>query len=139
MNYKQLTRRRHDRAGAAAVELAIVLPLFFMVIFGMIEFGRGMMAMQIITNAAREGARSCAVSPLTETEVATICSDYAEACGINGLTTIVTPDPTTAIRGEPVAVNVSVNFSDIAWLPPFWAKNTVLRSASTMRKEREFD
>ena len=40
------------RKGAAAVEFALVMPLFFMLILGIIEFGRAIMVEQIITNAA---------------------------------------------------------------------------------------
>ena len=133
------TGARRDRKGVAAVEMAIVLPLFFMLIFGIVEFGRAMMCMQILTNAAREGARACAVSPLTKEEVETVCQEYASSCGINGLAVVVTPDPTTVVRGEPVEVKVSISFQDVAFMPPFYAKNAVLESASTMRKEREFD
>ena len=125
--------------GAAAVEMAVVLPLFFMIIFGIVEFGRAMMALQIITNSAREGARACAVRPLTESEVEDICVEYAEACGVNGITVDVVPDPTTVTRGDPVEVKVEVKFTDVSWLPPFWNRDTILSSASTMRKEREFD
>jgi len=127
------------RKGAAAVEMAIVLPIFFIMVFGIIEFGRGMMALQIITNSAREGARACAVNPMTRSEVEAVCVDYAEACGITGISVTISPDPTLVIRGEPVEVKVDVDYTDIAWLPPFWNKNTVLSSASTMRKEREYN
>ncbi len=39
------------------VEFAIVAPIFFLLIFGMIEFGRVVMVQQLLTNASREGAR----------------------------------------------------------------------------------
>lgn len=127
------------RRGVAAVEMACVLPLFFLMFFGIVEFGRAMMCMQVLTNTAREGARACAVQPMTAAEVEQVCTDYAAGCGIAGIAVVVSPDPTTVIRGEPVTVSVSVNFADVAFLPPFYAKNTVLNSKSVMRKEREFD
>lgn len=43
--------------GATAVEFAIVLPLLVLLIFAMIEFGLYLFNRQVITNAAREGAR----------------------------------------------------------------------------------
>jgi len=132
-------RIANQRRGVAAVEMAFVLPLFLMLIFGIVEFGRAMMCMQILTNAAREGARACAVSPLTQDEVETICADYASGCGVAGVTATVSPDPTTVIRGEPVTVTVSVNFADVALMPPFYMKDGTLTSQSVMRKEREYD
>ncbi|HVA87282.1 MAG TPA: TadE/TadG family type IV pilus assembly protein [Candidatus Saccharimonadales bacterium] len=38
-------------------EFALVAPLFFLLVFGLIEFGRAMYYVQILNNAAREGAR----------------------------------------------------------------------------------
>lgn len=43
--------------GQAAVELAFVLPVFFLLIFGIIEGGRLIFTYNELTNAAREGAR----------------------------------------------------------------------------------
>ena len=45
------------RKGAAAVEFAIIAPLLFTIIFGIIEFGLLFFDKQVITNASREGAR----------------------------------------------------------------------------------
>lgn len=44
--------------GAAAVELALVLPVLLMIIFGIIDFGRMLNAQVTLTEAAREGARA---------------------------------------------------------------------------------
>ncbi|HYG97971.1 MAG TPA: TadE/TadG family type IV pilus assembly protein [Terriglobales bacterium] len=49
-------RIRHQRGGTL-VEAAIVLPLLFMFLFAIIEFGRAFNMYQTMTNAAREGAR----------------------------------------------------------------------------------
>lgn len=53
--------RRSGERGAAAVELALVLPILLMLIFGIIQFGRGYNAKITLTSAAREGARSVAL------------------------------------------------------------------------------
>ena len=47
--------------GAAAVEMAIVLPLLLMVIGGLVDFGRAFYLNAVITNASREGARMVAM------------------------------------------------------------------------------
>ena len=39
--------------------------MFFMLVFGMIEFGRAIMVEQILTNAAREGARVAVLDSAT--------------------------------------------------------------------------
>ena len=48
---------RNDQGGAM-VELAIVLPLLFLIVGGIIEFGVLFYNKQVITNASREGARA---------------------------------------------------------------------------------
>ena len=52
--------RKED--GAAAVEFAIVASLFFMLVFGIIDFGFAFHSWNNAANAAREGARKAAVS-----------------------------------------------------------------------------
>ncbi|TAK27603.1 MAG: pilus assembly protein [Chloroflexota bacterium] len=52
---------RKDERGLAATELALVLPLLLLILFGIIEGGRIFSAWLEITNDAREGARYGAV------------------------------------------------------------------------------
>jgi hypothetical protein len=50
-------RLKRDTRGQALVEFALVVPLFLMVIFGVIILGIGVFYQQQLTNAAREAAR----------------------------------------------------------------------------------
>lgn len=51
-------RSRSARSrGQALVEFALVAPFFFALLFSIVEFGRAIYFMQILNNAAREGAR----------------------------------------------------------------------------------
>src|SRR4051812_6554667 len=68
-----------DRRGAAMVETALVLPIFFMVVLGVIEFGRAMMVAQLLTNGAREGARLAVLPGSTNTSVETAVLDFVQA------------------------------------------------------------
>ncbi len=43
--------------GASAVEFALIAPLLFLLLFGIIEFGLLLYNQAVITNASREGAR----------------------------------------------------------------------------------
>jgi Flp pilus assembly protein TadG len=53
---KALRYRRGER-GAALVEFALVLPLLLVVIAGIVDFGFLFQRYEVVTNAAREGAR----------------------------------------------------------------------------------
>src|SRR5688572_21780629 len=53
----RLLRKRIREKGAAAVEMAIVLPLFAILLLGTMELGDAARDHQVLQNAAREGAR----------------------------------------------------------------------------------
>ena len=48
-------------SGAALVEFTVLMPLFFLVLFGIIEFGSMIWLQNTMASAAREGARASAV------------------------------------------------------------------------------
>jgi len=50
-------RRRPRTRGQAMAEFALVAPIFFLMLFGLIDFGRYVYNVQMLNNAAREGAR----------------------------------------------------------------------------------
>src|SRR5688500_6232012 len=56
-----LPRWTGNRSGQAAVELALVLPVILILVVGIIEFGRAYHVKQVVTDAAREGARRAVV------------------------------------------------------------------------------
>jgi Flp pilus assembly protein TadG len=53
--------RLRNQDGASAVEMAILAPLLFMVVFAIIEFGIAFLQIQSIRTAVREGGRAAAV------------------------------------------------------------------------------
>lgn len=54
--------RGKDRRGATAVELAFVAIPFFMFVFGIFEFGRFVLAKDLMREASREAARLASVN-----------------------------------------------------------------------------
>src|SRR5687767_1529350 len=76
--------RKGDRRqrGAAAVEFALVLPLLMALVLGAIDFGYYFFVDQIVTNAAREGARA---GTLHEEDDDDSARDDAEATAENYL------------------------------------------------------
>ena len=68
-------RREH---GAAAVEAALVLPLIFLILFGIVQFGLAWFRAQNLEAAAREGARLASVG-YTFGDVQTRVRDAQEA------------------------------------------------------------
>lgn len=130
-------RRARSRRGAAAVEFAVVAPVFFLVVLGIIEFGRMVMAQQVITNAAREGARVAVLDSATAARVTTRVTDYLAAAGVSGATVTVTPNPpTSAGFGQPVSVRIDIPFTAVSALSaPFMSAAKTLTSEAVMRRE----
>lgn len=57
---RRLVRRRGER-GAAAVEFALILPIFLMLLFGIIDFGYMINRGSMINNAARDAVREASL------------------------------------------------------------------------------
>jgi Flp pilus assembly protein TadG len=127
---------RLARTGAAAVEFAIVAPIFFMLVIGIIEVGRAIMVQQVLINASRVGARRATMLSSSSSAVLSSVSEYTTGVGVPTVTTTVTPNPATAAAGTAITVSTSVNFANVSWLPaPWFMGGKVLSSSAVMRKE----
>jgi Flp pilus assembly protein TadG len=62
------TARTNRRRASAVLEAAVVLPLVILFLLGILEYGRYVMTLQVLTNAAREGVHYA----LSHTEPVTI-------------------------------------------------------------------
>lgn len=74
-----ISRRARNVSGQAAVEMALVLPLLLILLLGIMEFGQAWNAKQVVTDAAREGARLAVVQDVS------IDQDSVEALVTNAL------------------------------------------------------
>jgi Flp pilus assembly protein TadG len=134
---------RRYRRGVAAVEFAFVAPVFFLMILGMIEIGRGVMVQQIITNASREGARLAVLPGATTTDVETRVENILTGAGVHGATVDIyngagqTTTPENVGFGDVVNVTVSVPFNKVSWLPASrYLAGKNLTASTIMRGER---
>jgi Flp pilus assembly protein TadG len=136
LNVSQRKQQR-TRRGASVVEFAIVAPLFFLLVLGMIEFGRMVMVQQVLTNASREGARRAVLSGISDTDVETTVEDYLANASISGATvTVTTQAPTPPDTAEARIVTVTIPFSQVSWLPtPIFMGSKTLSASTTMRRE----
>ena len=57
-----------DERGQALVEFALIMPFLLLFIIGIVEFGRAWNQHQVITDAAREGARSAVLFDVSITD-----------------------------------------------------------------------
>ncbi len=132
-------RRLHRlRAGSAMVEMVFVTPLLLLMLFGVIEFGIAFQRWQVVTNAAREGARAAAVRVLDcdDAEVRGVVEAYVSAAGLSPDDVTITVPNTCVPRGTPMQVSVvhDFRFPVISGLVPS-LDGVPLRGTSVMRKE----
>ena len=69
-------KRLRNQRGAALLETAVTLPLVLLVSVSIFEFGRAYQTWQILTNAAREGARIAVLPDYTDAMVTSTVRTY---------------------------------------------------------------
>ena len=141
--------RRESRRGAALVEMALVLPIFVAVTLGVVEFGRAMMVGNLVTNAAREGARLAIIDGSTNSQVEQAIEDFLEtavgvAAGDVSVTIDVQPYPGNPDPGDQVAscsprdlvvVDVQVPYNKVSYIKPQFLDGKLLKGSASMRHE----
>lgn len=144
-----IRRPTERRRGAAIVEAALVLPIFFMVVLGIVEFGRFFMISQMVQNSAREGCRKAVTGAYSNSTITSDIKSDLAAGGVKSadvtVTIAVTVDPSNpavanndvsaATTKDLVAVTVSVPFSKIALIPGKYLQGKTLIGRSSMRHE----
>jgi Flp pilus assembly protein TadG len=135
------TKLRRNDAGQALVEFALIMPLLMLLLIGIVEFGRGWNLHQVVTDAAREGARKAAVfnpAVTLDTVTNTIKSGIATA-GYDPASATITAPGWDGASGEPVTVNVSLPYRFVffgALMKWTTGESTIdLKSSFTMRNE----
>jgi Flp pilus assembly protein TadG len=130
-------KRAKPRRGAVALETALGLPLFFLLIFAMIEMTRLGQAYNMLCLAAREGCRVAVIPGNTETDAENAVSTILSSAGITTNTPVWTwGSGQTSLAGtnlgDPVTLTLSVPFSSVSWLAtPLFLGSTTLTATAT--------
>ena len=115
---------RNARLGAAAVEFAVIAPLFFLLLGGIIEFGTAFRVQHSLSVAARQGARAAIVEGKTSSQITqklrdscvksmnVAPSDVIVAITVNGQSNV---DISQSTEGDEIGVTVSIPYSKAYW------------------------
>lgn len=98
--------------GAVAVEMAIILPLLCLILFGIIEFGRAYNVQVSLSQAAREGARYAAVH-YKEPGLDVSGTALASAPSLAGLGVTVTDNASSCDASSNVTVTTKVSLKSL--------------------------
>ena len=123
---KSKSKLRNEK-GASAVEFALVLPIFIMLVFGIFQFGIAFNNWIALTHAAREGVRLAAVGQYDEQRV----RDSAPSVSIQSISV----SGQDGFIGDPVTVTVTGNVLNIN-IPLAGNWPVTLTSTAVMRLEQ---
>ena len=137
-----MTRNKSER-GAALIEAAVTIPMLLLVAVGIFEFGRAYQTWQILTNAAREGARMAVLEGPTNGNVETRVRDYmaagqlseygAAAVGINRSASITVNG--SAVSASQVSIDYPFSFIVLQPVARLVAPTTSLGGAVVMHAQ----
>lgn len=121
------------------MEFALILPLFLLLVFGIVEFGWAWSQQLDLRHGAREGARLAAVN-YGEDEAAQTDALVAEACdrmdGVDGAAlTVSFPDGDDA--GDEVTVAIEADLQTLTGFLDFALGDVELRSEVSIRLEQD--
>jgi Flp pilus assembly protein TadG len=128
------------RKGQALAEFALILPVLFLLIAGIIEFGRAWNIKQVVTDASREGARYAVVKNASVPNAAAVETKVRERLALGGVTTAtVTVSGAWRSTASPATVAVSTQYR-MGWVGAImsWvggSSTITIASTTTMRNE----
>ena len=126
----------------AAVEFALVAPVFLLLVFSLFEFGRMMMVQQSLTNAAREGCREAVLATtINSSDVDKAVRDYlqsitSKATNTGTVRVTVPAGLADCAAGTELTVAVQVDYKDVTWIPlGYLGLNPTIHAEQTSRRE----
>lgn len=142
-----LTRRASWSAedGNALIEFAITLPLMLLVLLGTIDFGMLFQRYEVVTNAAREGARVAVLPGYSDGDVEARVTQLLTAGGLTepAVTTVGAPVPLDVggqcIIVRPVTVEYPYSYSAVGAVAAYFDgvgfSRSGLQATAAMRSE----
>jgi len=133
-------QRLKSERGTALLETALTLPLILLVSVSIFEFGRAYQMEQVLTNAAREGARVAVLPGYTDAMVTSRVQQYIQAGVLNaGVTPTISIQRSVPVSygtgtatGSKVTVSYPYHFMVLNGVAKLVVKNTTLGSDFTM-------
>ena len=100
--------------GAAAVEFALVFPILILMLIGIVEFGSVFNTQLMLTSAAREGARTMAV---TGDAAAARAAVVSAAIGLSPALTVANVSVTPTSCSATTNVTVTITYAKAFGIP----------------------
>ena len=121
-----MTRIKKNERGAALLEAAITVPIILLISVGIFEFDRAYQTWQVLTNAAREGARIAVISGTTDDAVRARVNSYLTGGGLTSLA----DDKIVVKRAEALTGTDTASLIEVNYPFSFMVLNPVVRLVS---------
>ncbi len=156
-------RSAAPRSGAAILEFAVCFPVFMCLVFGVFEFGRAFMVIELLNASCRMAAREGVTDGVTTAQIKEQMYDFLEVGGIDrskvrvyvidgsgfdddpfgnlSLSDLIDNYPDTEkemadSRPRSLGIfRVECDFNDVAVMTPIWLVNLTLSGQVVMRRE----
>jgi Flp pilus assembly protein TadG len=107
-------RQRDTQSGQAVIELALTLPLLLVIVMGIFDFGLMFQQFEVVTNAAREGARVGVLPNYTTADAQARAQQYLTSGGLSGASATINAAVAGTTFGTPAKtvnqITVTVNY-----------------------------
>lgn len=132
--------RNADRAGVAAVEMALVTPLLFLFVFGLFDIAHGFMVQHLMQDASRQGCRVGVCHRKTNVGVQATVDRLLKSGGIPKASTTIlvnnqSGDVATAKPGDSISVQLTLPLSQVSFFPTGGFLKGQLNATCTMRRD----
>ena len=151
-------QRRCSRRGTTAVEVAVVLPVFFVFVWGLIEFGHAFMVVNLLNAAAKRAAREGVVDDVSTSQVVARVREIVGSAVDTQSLSVHVKDASVFDQANPdvahidyqslpdvelddleprqlFVVYLEIPYTNVAILPPKWVTNVTLKGQSVQRHE----
>lgn len=131
----QRSGKSRSSRGAMLVEIAILLPIIFLMIAAFIELSRAWMLKQTADSAAYEGARAAIVAGAVPNDGRAAAESLLKSSGIKSWYITISPQVIEEDSAY-VTLSVSIPVAGNTWIAPFFFKKTEMASSVTLITER---
>jgi Flp pilus assembly protein TadG len=111
----QAKEHAQSQKGSVMVEFALILPMFLLLLFGVITFSIALYNKTVLTMATREGARAGAIrdpnsssTDRAQTAALNVCQNNLIIFGDS-----ITPVITTSASGDILTVSANINYTGL--------------------------
>jgi Flp pilus assembly protein TadG len=94
-------RPRLSESGQAVIELALTLPLLLVIVMGIFDFGLMFQRYEVVTNAAREGARVGVLPNYTPADAQARAQQYLTSGGLSSASATINAAVAATTFGTP--------------------------------------